>query len=87
MSEPKDDWILSDLKIEFKTYGPDEGKYVGKISFRNGEYESFSFKIRPGMAKDYIELIAADVVKAAENLGDRLIISIGKQLGKTVSDD
>lgn len=87
MSDPRDDWKLDKLVIEFKTYGPDEGHYVGSIAFSNGDYESFKFKIRQGMAKGYIELIAADVVKGAESLGDRLILSLGKQLGKTVKDE
>lgn len=85
--EEKDDWRLDKVVLEFKTYGPDEGHYVGSISFTNGDHESFRFKIRKGMAKGYIELIAADVVKGAQNLGDRLILSLGKQLGQTITDD
>jgi hypothetical protein len=74
---PQDDWKLDKIELEFKSYGEDQGKYVGKIRFQNGEYESFSFKIRPDMAQPYIELIGADIVKCAESLGARLAESLG----------
>lgn len=74
---PQDDWKLDKIELEFKSYGEDAGKYVGKIRFQNGEYESFSFKIRPDMAQPYIELIGADIVKCAESLGARLVESLG----------
>ena len=74
--EPRDDWKLKGLELELQGYGDDKGKYTGKVKFQNGEYESFEFKIRPDMAEAYINLIAADVVKSAENLGERLIVSL-----------
>jgi hypothetical protein len=42
--EPKDDWRLQKIELEFQTYGEHKGKYVGKIRFQNGEFESFDFK-------------------------------------------
>lgn len=74
--KPQDNWKLEKLEIEFADYGENKGKYVGRIRFSNGDYESFCFKIRPGMAEGYIDLIAVDIVKAAQNLGDRLIASL-----------
>jgi hypothetical protein len=59
------------------TYGENKGKYEGKITFDNGEYESFTFKIRPDMAEQYINLMASDIVKSANELGKRLIESLG----------
>lgn len=76
-TEPKDDWRLQKIELEFQTYGEHKGKYIGKIRFQNGEYESFEFKIRSEMAQSYIELISVDVVKCAESLGSRLIDSLG----------
>lgn len=73
----KDEWKLDKIEIEFKRYGEDKGKYSGMIRFQNGEYESFTFRVRPDMAGSYIQLIADDVVKAADNLGNRLIESLG----------
>ena len=75
--DKRDDWKLKKLEIEFNNYGEFEGKYTGKIRFQNGEYESFEFRIRPEMAEPYIDLIASDVVKGAESLGQRLIESLG----------
>jgi hypothetical protein len=74
---PKDNWKLSSIKIDFMTYGENKGKYEGKITFDNGEYESFTFKIRPDMAERYINLMAADIVTSANELGERLIESLG----------
>lgn len=79
IKEPKDDWRLQKIELEFQTYGEHKGKYVGKIKFQNGEFESFDFKIRPEMAQPYINLMSADIVKCAESLGSRLIDSLGLQ--------
>lgn len=75
--EKKDDWRLDRIELEFKTWGDDKGKYFGSIRFQNGEHESFKFKIRPDQAQPYIDLIAEDVVRGAESLGQRLIESLG----------
>jgi hypothetical protein len=75
--EPKDDWRLQKIELEFQTYGEHKGKYVGKIRFQNGDFESFDFKIRPEMAQPYIDLMSSDIVKCAESLGSRLIESLG----------
>ena len=75
--EPKDDWRLDKIELEFKTWGENKGKYEGSIRFQNGEYESFKFNINPEMAQSYIDLISGDIVKCAESLGERLINSLG----------
>lgn len=72
-----DEWKLDEIKLSFNRWGEDKGKYTGTIEFRNGEPESFKFKIRPGMAQAYIDLISSDIVRCARNLGDRLIKSLG----------
>lgn len=74
---PKNDWRLESIKMEFQNYGENKGKYVGKISFQNGEYESFSFKIHPDMAERYIHLMSKDICTSASALGERLIESLG----------
>ena len=73
----RDDWKLKKIELEFNGYGEDKGKYTGSVKFQNGEYESFTFMIRPEMAQSYIDLIASDVVRGASNLADRLLISLG----------
>lgn len=75
--QPGDDWKLQSIEIEFQNYGEHKGKYVGKIKFQNGEYESFQFKLYPGMTDKFISLIAEDVVKCSNNLAGRLIESLG----------
>lgn len=73
----QDDWKLKELTLKFEDWGENKGKYSGQIRFGNGDCESFSFKIRPDMATPYIDLISEDIVKAASNLGERLIKSLG----------
>ena len=80
--EARDDWRLQKIELEFQSYGKNEGKYVGTIRFQNGEYESFTFKIRPEMAKPYIDLMSEDIVKCAESLASRLIESLGLKNNK-----
>lgn len=79
MSEQKETWRLASIKIEFKRgYNFDKSvdRYEGKICFENGEEESFSFKVRPDMAADYISIMSKDIVRAAESLGQRLVESL-----------
>jgi hypothetical protein len=77
--KPQDDWRLEKIELEFKSYGENKGKYEGRIRFQNGEFESFSFKIRPEMAQPYISIMSEDIVKCAESLASRLIDSLGLQ--------
>jgi len=77
MSEKRDNWKLEKIELEFQTWGKDKGKYAGRIRFSNNDHESFTFKVRPDMAQPYIDLIAYDIVKGAESLGERLIESLG----------
>lgn len=75
--ESKDTWKLDKIELELKTYGEDEGKYVGRVRFGNGHCETFSFRIRPAMADRYVELIADDLVRGASRLSDDLLKSLG----------
>ncbi|MDR2274325.1 MAG: hypothetical protein LBF27_25685 [Sphingobacterium sp.] len=70
-------WKLDKIEIEFQSWGENKGKYAGKIRFSNGDQESFVFKIRPDMADAYIKIMSSDIVTSAENLGQRLIDSLG----------
>lgn len=83
-NEIDNSWQLDEIKIEFKRgwlheKDPEkqEDRYEGYIEFMNGENESFRFKIRPDMAQAYIDLMASDIVKSADNLGERLKKSLG----------
>jgi len=77
-------WRLKNIEINFKQgYSFEENpekkldRYEGKITFENNEQESFTFRVKPDMAKKYIDLIAIDIVTAATGLGERLKESLG----------
>lgn len=72
-----DGWRLESLKIEYKQYGEHKGKHSGRISFMNGEGESFTFNIGPEVVGSYINLIAKDIVSTADTLGKKLLDSLG----------
>lgn len=84
--ENDDDWKMTKLELEWQTYGEFKDMYAGRVTFRNGKFESFTFLVRPDMAHDYMKLIAADVVRDASRLGDRLIASLGKTLGNDTKE-
>lgn len=71
-------WILDKITIEYKSFGKHKGKYVGEVRFENNEYESFKFNIYPEMAEKYLNLIKGEVIKSANELGDKLSKSIQK---------
>ena len=72
----EENWRLQKIELEFKRWGEEKGTYAGTISFENDENEMFRFKIRPDLAEPYITLIAADIVKGADLLAQRLIESL-----------
>ena len=83
MENKEDNWRLNRLTVYFQegfAYATDESRkvdrYEGSIEFENGVNESFSFAVKPNMAEKYISLIADDVVDAAQQLGNRLALSI-----------
>ena len=84
VKEINKEWRLKSIEIQFKkgyafekTEEEKHDRYEGKISFENGEGESFSFRVKSGMAQKYIDLIATDIVTAATGLGERLKESLG----------
>jgi len=80
LADGASDWKLQNITINFKKgyyFDKTSDRYEGKIKFSNSEEESFEFKIRENLSQPYIDLIAADIVKNATYLGERLIKSLG----------
>lgn len=76
------EWKLRKITLEFKngyTYNRTEDRYEGKIEFENDEFESFSVKVTDDMSKPYLELIAGEVAKNAQQLADKLAKSLTNQ--------
>lgn len=75
-TKPEDNWALSNLNISRIEYGDKQGKYTGKIKFRNGIGESFEFNIDEDLQKVLIKLISPQVSKSANEMALRLQKSI-----------
>lgn len=67
------DWILERITIEYVRYGDDKGKYKGRIAFQNGEFEMFSFNLKPELTQPYLDLISNEIVKSSNELTVRLL--------------
>ena len=94
MKNKQDNWRLKRITVYFQggfAYSTDEeqkkDRYEGSIEFENGVNESFSFAVKPNMAEKYISLIADDVIDAAQQLGNRLALSIKTRNDESNQDD
>jgi len=72
-------WRLDEINIEFKkgyyykeNSEEKEDRYEGMIRFKNGDNESFKFKIKPDIAQNFIDLISDEIVESATELGEKL---------------
>lgn len=70
-------WKLESLYIQYKTYGPFKDKYVGKIKFENEAEESFLFNLDDKKTDEILNLIGYQLVTTADELGKKLLTSIG----------
>jgi hypothetical protein len=59
---------LKRIDIELQNWGEHKGKYVGKITFENGDTDSFVFGMTPDMCARYLKPIANEVVNSAKEL-------------------
>lgn len=69
-------WRLESIKIERINWGDDEGKYKGTIIFRNETADQFTFQLNPTLANAYLELIKDTVVLSANQLVEKLKLSL-----------
>jgi hypothetical protein len=68
-------WALTELRLEFKRgyeFQKTVDRYEGKISFSNNQGESFTVKLREDMTQPYLDLVAGEIIKNAEDLSVRL---------------
>jgi hypothetical protein len=80
IKEEENIWVLDNLSISFRkgfSFENSVDRYEGYIKFRNGQKESFEFKLTEDMSANYINIIKEDIVKSAQSLSNRLIDSLG----------
>lgn len=68
-------WRLEKFEIEFKqgsTWSKTEDRYEGFIRFANKEGESFRIKVDQVKSQVFLDLIAAEIVKAASSLAVKM---------------
>jgi hypothetical protein len=70
-------WRLQKLEIEYAQWGEKKGQYVGKITFQNGDYEGFTFKLTEEQNQQFIALMSERVIETASQLGQTLLNSLG----------
>jgi len=72
-------WELESFTVELQHWGESKGKYTGKVTFRNKEYEMFSIKVSQEKSAEILKLITAELSQAAQEFQDKLIIPIPKE--------
>ncbi len=65
-------WQLKSLTIEFMQWGEFKDKYVGKISFQNGNTDAFTFTLTTEECGQYLSLISKKVGDHASELGNQI---------------
>jgi hypothetical protein len=73
------EWKLQSLAINFKSGWAHEktvDRYEGKISFSNGEGESFTFNVDQFQSQKFLDIVGEEIVKTASSLGDKVAKSI-----------
>ena len=71
-------WVLDSISIERIDWGENAGKYQGSIRFKNGQHDSFTFRLNPTLANAYLELIKDTVVLSANQLAEKLQQSLNQ---------
>ena len=75
-----EEWRLKSLFIDYQEWGELKGKYLGKVTFANGEKDSFNFSLTSEQSHEYLALIQQAVVKSANRLGEKVVNSMPKPL-------
>lgn len=75
------EWKLKSISIAYREYGELKGKYVGSITFANGETEAFTCNLSPERCADYLKIIQQEVLNNASDLKDKLQESLKELIG------
>lgn len=65
-------WELESFTVELQQWGEDKGKYKGRVTFRNKEYEVFSIKVSQEKSTEILKLITAELSQAALDFTDKI---------------
>ncbi|OQB09932.1 MAG: hypothetical protein BWY21_00579 [Parcubacteria group bacterium ADurb.Bin216] len=69
-------WELESFTVELQHWGEDIGKYKGRVTFRNKEYELFSIKVSQDKSAEILKLITAELSQAALDFTDKINSSL-----------
>jgi hypothetical protein len=71
-----DQWHMESLNISVSKYGEDAGRYTGKVTFSNKDYESISLKINQEQAGRFLAIIADELHMTTGSICTMLVQSI-----------
>ena len=71
-----EDWHLNNLSIELQKYGDDKGKYQGRVTFTNKEYENITLRINEAQAGKFLAIIVDDLHLATCDITTHLLQNV-----------
>lgn len=69
-------WELESFTVERISWGEDKGKYKGRVTYRNNEFEMFSIKVSQDKSTEILKLITAELSQAALDFTDKINSSL-----------
>ena len=69
-------WELESFTVERISWGSDKGKYKGRVTYRNNEFEMFSIKVSQEKSTESLKLITAELSQAALDFTDKINSSL-----------
>lgn len=78
--------ILDSLNIKRNTYGPNEGKYTGEVSFK-GKEGAVSIIMSPEVTESFLALAGDLIIAHVEVAGRELQKSIDHVVGKAIESN
>lgn len=75
----KNEWKLQNLKIDFKkgwSHEKSVDRYEGNLTFSNNVGESFTFNVDQFQAQKFLDIVGAEIIKTAHELGNKVASSL-----------